>query len=119
MKPVLMILIITGLLSVVLTVGPHAKRLAPHVGLGTLPVVELPAWHASGALAKWRTALGTLQGMPYQKDAANATFTYDGHRGQIPRIDLPYGTLRWMGSSGDRAGRPLCPARRRRTTTKS
>jgi len=28
-----------------------------------------------------------------------------GKRGQIPRFDLPYGTLRWQGTSGDRAVR--------------
>ena len=27
-------------------------------------------------------------------------------RGQLPRIDLPYGSLRWPGTSGDRAVRP-------------
>jgi hypothetical protein len=31
--------------------------------------------------------------------------TYDGSRGEIARADLPYGTLRWQGSSGDRAVR--------------
>jgi hypothetical protein len=42
--------------------------------------------------------------MSYPKDLA-ATFSYDGMRAQIVRIDLPYGTLRWMGTSGDRGVR--------------
>jgi hypothetical protein len=33
--------------------------------------------------------------------------TYDGSRGEIARADLPYGTLRWQGSSGDRAVRAM------------
>ena len=27
-------------------------------------------------------------------------------RSQLPRIDLPYGTPRWLGTSGDRGVRP-------------
>ena len=96
-----------GNTSMVLTVGPHAKRLAPHVGVGGLPVVELPAWKESRSLEQWQNALQTLQGIPYQKDLPTPTFAYDGHRGQIPRVDLPYGTLRWMGSSGDRGVRAV------------
>ena len=34
------------------------------------------------------------------------SFDYQGEREQIPRLDLPFGTLRWQGSSGDRAQRP-------------
>jgi hypothetical protein len=62
----------------------------------------MKAWGASGALADWRRALDDLKSLTYPKDKT-ATFTYDGGRVQIPRIDLPYGTLRWQASSGDRA----------------
>jgi hypothetical protein len=36
------------------------------------------------------------------EDADLPTFTYSGEREQIPRVDLPFGTLRWQGSSGNR-----------------
>lgn len=94
-----------GQTTVALTIGPHAKRLAAHVLPPTLPLVELLPWKVSGALANWQNALQQLKTMSYAKDLTAPTFSYDGKRGQIPRIDLPYGTLRWMGSSGDRAVR--------------
>jgi hypothetical protein len=93
-----------GHTTLALTIGPRAKRLAPHVLPTTVPVVELMAWKTPGALANWKSALQQLQGMSYAKDLP-ATFSYNGERAQIARIDLPYGTLRWMGSSGDRAVR--------------
>jgi uracil-DNA glycosylase len=93
-----------GQTTLALTIGPHAKRLAAHVLPTTVPVVELLAWKTPGALANWKNALQQLQTKTYAKDAP-ATFSYDGERAQIPRIDLPYGTLRWMGSSGDRGVR--------------
>ena len=87
-----------------LTIGPHAKRLAAHVLPSTVPLVELMAWNSSGALANWKSALQQIQTMSYTKDLP-ASFSYNGERTQIARIDLPYGTLRWMGSSGDRGVR--------------
>jgi uracil-DNA glycosylase len=89
--------------AVALTMGPHANRLADAVLPGTLRRVRMKAWGQGGALADWQTALGTLKTVAYAKDVASPSFQYDGSRGQIPRIDLPYGTLRWQGSSGDRA----------------
>jgi hypothetical protein len=91
-------------MTLALTIGPHAKRLAAHVLPTTVPVVELLPWKTPGALASWKNALQQLQTKSYAKDVP-ATFSYDGERAQIPRIDLPYGTLRWMGSSGDRGVR--------------
>jgi uracil-DNA glycosylase len=88
--------------DVVLAIGPHASRIAAGVAPAGTPTVVAKAWGASGALADWRRALGELAGLNYPKDRTG-TFTWDGGRRQIPRADLPFGTLRWQGTSGDRA----------------
>lgn len=90
-----------GQTAVVIVVGSHARRLADAVLPGSLPRVHLKAWRESGALANWKSGLDALRGMTYPKDGP-ASFQFDGSRGQIPRFDLPYGTLRWQGTSGDR-----------------
>jgi hypothetical protein len=46
-------------------------------------------------------------GRQYPRDVANPSFQLPTGRGQLPRADLPYGTLRWVGTSGDRAVRPI------------
>jgi hypothetical protein len=89
-----------------LAVGPGAQRLAPSVapvGLGVLPMA---AAGASGAAANWQQVLSGLAGRAYHKDIPSPSFTLGGGRGQLPRIDLPYGALRWLGTSGDRGVRP-------------
>jgi hypothetical protein len=91
--------------SLVLSVGPHARRLRAHVLPAGLVNVDMKAWHESSALDDWKRALNDLKDLTYTKDLSSPSFDYDGQRGQIPRIDLPYGTLRWQGSSGDRAVR--------------
>jgi hypothetical protein len=91
--------------SLALVVGPHARRLRSHVLPAAMAHVEMKAWRESNALDDWKTALNDVRNLPYQKDVASPTYEYNGQRGQIPRIDLPYGTLRWEGSSGDRAVR--------------
>jgi uracil-DNA glycosylase len=93
-------------LKAVLAVGRFAARLAPHVVPSELPVIALKAWNDSGWLASWQAALDQLSGMAYTKDMASTTFHADGGRGQIPPLDLPYGTPRWVGTSGDRGDRP-------------
>jgi len=92
--------------KVLIAMGPMARRLAPHANPTGLPVVELEAWNQPGAAANWRAAIDTLETMQFGKDLANPTFAWDGTRSQIPRRDLPYGTLRWEGSSGDRVRKP-------------
>jgi uracil-DNA glycosylase len=89
--------------SVVVAVGRTARRLAAQLGLGGRPVIEMAARGDAGWKQSWQAALATLAGQPYPRDLAQPSFAYDGEREQIPRIDLPYGTLRWQGSSGDRA----------------
>jgi hypothetical protein len=86
--------------------GPTARRLAPNVVPAGLDVIELAAHGEGGFQASWQAALTQLAGRAYTKDLANPTFTAPTSRSQIPRIDLPYGSLRWSGTSGDRGVRP-------------
>lgn len=78
----------------------------PKVAPAGLDVLGLGAWGASGWAASWQAALDQLATRGYPKDVANPSFQLPSGRGQLPRLDLPYGTLRWVGSSGDRAVRP-------------
>ena len=93
--------------GVVLALGPGAQRLAPRVVPAGVEVIELAAAGSSGAAASWQAALDQLASRTYPKDLANPSFQLGSGRGQLPRADLPYGTLRWVGSSGDRAVRPV------------
>jgi uracil-DNA glycosylase len=96
----------TGL-AAVLALGRAAARLAPAVVPAGLPVIPLRAWGSSGWTASWQAALDHLATMTYTKDLSSASFHADGRRGQILRSDLPYGTPRWVGTSGDRGDRPI------------
>jgi hypothetical protein len=69
-------------------------------------VIELAAAGETGANASWQAALTKLAARSYTKDLNNPTFDVPSTRSQLPRIDLPYGTLLWVGTSGDRAVRP-------------
>jgi uracil-DNA glycosylase len=93
--------------TALLAVGPGARRLAPAVVPAGLDVILLAAPEEPGFLASWQAALTQLAGRAYPRDLAKPTFTAPAARGQLPRIDLPYGTLRWSGTSGDRAVRPV------------
>jgi uracil-DNA glycosylase len=92
--------------TALLALGPGAQRLAPQVAPAGLEVIGLAAHGASGAAASWQAALDRLATRTYPRDVANPTFQLPTGRGQLPRADLPYGTLRWVGTSGDRAVRP-------------
>jgi hypothetical protein len=89
-------------LGAVVTVGPNAARLATKVVPAGTAVVGMKAWNTSGWLADWNTALAKLNALSFPRDRATAA-TCTGSRGEIPSIDLPYGTLRWEGTSGSRA----------------
>lgn len=91
--------------SLLLAVGPRAADLLPHVNGQNLANLSMRAYRRSGWLNSWRGALGQIASLSYAKDIAAPSFDYNGERGQIPRRDLPYGSLRWNGSSGDRAVR--------------
>jgi hypothetical protein len=71
-----------------------------------LDVIGLAAHGTTGAAASWQAALDQLATRTYPKDLDNPSFQLPTGRGQLPRTDLPYGTLRWVGTSGDRAVRP-------------
>ncbi|HET7517100.1 MAG TPA: hypothetical protein VFN05_05265 [Actinomycetes bacterium] len=92
--------------SLLLALGPGAQRLAPRVVPPGMEVLELAAASGPGATASWQAALDQLATRPYPKDLTSPTFQLGPGRGQLPRADLPYGTLRWVGTSGDRAVRP-------------
>ena len=85
-----------------LATGPWSRRLAAAVGPAGLQRLEMKSVLESGWQADWQQALQTLSTLTYPRDQS-ASFSYDGSRGQIARIDLPYGTLRWQATSGDRA----------------
>jgi uracil-DNA glycosylase len=91
---------------VLLALGPGAQRLAPRVVPAGVDVLPLARAGSSGAAASWQAALDQLATRGYPTDLPNPTFQLPSGRGQLPRIDLPYGTLRWVGTSGDRAVRP-------------
>jgi hypothetical protein len=88
--------------QVVLLVGPLAKRLQAHITPAGTPVVTMKSRLQTGVDASWQAALTQLQGLTYRRDITTPTFSYSGEREQIPRQDLPFGTLRWQGSSGNR-----------------
>jgi uracil-DNA glycosylase len=90
--------------AVVLAVGSNAQRLVAALPVAG-PVVEMAAYRRQGWAGSWQQALTRLSSLPYSKDVSNPSFSYDGEREQIARIDLPFGTLRWQASSGDRAQR--------------
>jgi uracil-DNA glycosylase len=92
--------------TALLALGPGAQRLAPQVAPAGLDVIGLAAHGTAGAAASWQAALDQLATRDYPKDLANPSFQLPEGRGQLPRADLPYGTLRWVGTSGDRAVRP-------------
>jgi uracil-DNA glycosylase len=93
--------------TLMLALGPGAQRLASQVVPSGMDVLELAAADSSGAAASWQTALDQLATRSYPKDLTNPSFQLGSGRGQLPRADLPYGTLRWVGTSGDRAVRPI------------
>jgi hypothetical protein len=71
-----------------------------------LDVIDLAAYGEPNFQASWQAALTELAGRAYTRDLANPTYTAPSSPSQLPRIDLPYGTARWAGTSGDRAVRP-------------
>jgi uracil-DNA glycosylase len=92
--------------EILLAVGPGAQRLAPTVAPAGMEVLQMAAAGSSGSAGSWQAALDQLATRTYPRDLSNPSFQLPSGRGQLPRADLPYGTLRWVGTSGDRAVRP-------------
>ncbi|MDP9464062.1 MAG: hypothetical protein M3P52_05515, partial [Actinomycetota bacterium] len=88
--------------QVLVFVGPLAQRLQNHITPTGTAVVTMKSRLQSGVDASWQAALTQLQALTYRRDITSPTFVYAGGREQIPRRDLPFGTLRWQGSSGNR-----------------
>lgn len=95
-----------GGMAALLAMGSGARRLAPNVVPTGLPVIELAAHKETGWAASWQAALSNLAARTYMKDLSSPTFAMPATRSQLPRVDLPYGTPRWIGTSGDRGVRP-------------
>ncbi|MHC4168337.1 MAG: hypothetical protein ACYSWQ_15395 [Planctomycetota bacterium] len=89
----------------ILTVGSVSGFLIDQLDTGNLDIIKLKAWTQSEAKQDWQQALATIKNKKYAKDIKNPSFAYGGERLQIPGYDLPYGTLKWQASSGDRARR--------------
>ncbi len=88
--------------AAVVAIGPNAARIAAGVSPAGTTVVTMPEWANTPARkAQWNTALNQLTTVNYTRDKPTAL--WDQLPGQIPRIDLPYGTLRWQGTGGNRA----------------
>jgi uracil-DNA glycosylase len=89
----------------ILTLGSVSGQLIDNLDTNNIDLIKLKAWNQPGAKSDWQNALGMIQAKNYPKDIISPGFTYNGERLQIPGYDLPYGTLKWQGSSGDRARR--------------
>ena len=91
----------------VLAMGAGARRLTPAVVPAGTEIIEVEAHGEAGFAASWQAALTTLARRDYVRDLSRPSFTLPAGRGQLPRVDLPYGTPRWVGTSGDRGVRPV------------
>jgi uracil-DNA glycosylase len=91
--------------AAVVTVGPHAERIAGRFVLDGRPVVALPGWSAPGALEAWVAGHARLRSLGIPGDRPPTDGAWAGERAQIPRADLPFGLPRWQGTSGDRVVR--------------
>lgn len=102
--------------QLVLTFGPHADEawgLANEELETRVPVYNLKAADEKGAADSWNGALESLSRKSYEKDdKAQPSFRYDSRtfkdtRLEVNRYDLPFGTIRWKGTSGSLASRAL------------
>ncbi|MCK4749165.1 MAG: hypothetical protein KAT15_19060, partial [Bacteroidales bacterium] len=89
--------------KLILSLGSVSGMLIDLLNAQSIDVIKLKVWTEPGAKQDWQNGLVTIQNKNYPKDIPNPSFTYDGEQLQIPRVDLPYGILKWQGSSGDRA----------------
>ena len=86
--------------KVIVTLGRHAERVAADEAPAGVPVVKLAPFQSNPA-SVWQPALNVLNGLSFPRDVPAGPYT--GGREPIPRGDLPFGTLRWQATTGDRA----------------
>jgi uracil-DNA glycosylase len=89
----------------IITLGAVSGLLVDKLQTGRTSITRLKAWKEPGAKQNWKNALLIFKSKNYQKDLPNPTYAFNGEPLQIPRYDLPYGMLKWQGTSGDRARR--------------
>lgn len=89
--------------GVIVTLGQHAKRVAAAEAPAGTPVVNLNDFDGNDPAAAWGPGLAALSALDFPRDAPKSP--YLGGREPIPRGDLPFGTLRWQATTGDRAQR--------------
>ncbi len=87
---------------VIVAMGAHAQRVAAAEAPAGTQVINMADFNAANPGGAWAGAMTALGNATYAKDGP-AGFNYAGDREQIPRYDLPFGMLRWQGTSGDRA----------------
>jgi len=89
--------------GVIVTLGSHAERVAADEAPSGTPVVHLAAFDKTDPAKAWKPGLDALSALTFPRDVAKGA--YLGGREPIPRGDLPFGTLRWQATTGDRAQR--------------
>ena len=91
--------------KVILTFGHVSQYLMDRLSYNPPSEFNLKNWGESGAQANWNEALDSIKDLAYKRDIKNPSYHFDGTRTMIPSFDLPYGTLKWQGSGGDRGRR--------------
>jgi len=89
--------------AVIILLGRVSQSLWDQIGVNhpTLPIIRLDNWSDGNEAVNWQAGLNTLRDLTYPKNTP-ATFQIPSERSAIPRQDLPFGTLCWQGTSGDR-----------------
>jgi len=87
--------------AVIVTLGQHAERVAAAEAPAGIPVVQLAPFNQSDPATAWEPALTALAALDFPRDVPKSP--YLGGREPIPRGDLPFGTLRWQATTGNRA----------------
>ena len=63
--------------------------------------MNLAPFQAANPATGWQPALHALNAITFPRDVSASPYT--GGREPIPRADLPFGTLRWQATTGNRA----------------
>jgi uracil-DNA glycosylase len=89
--------------GVIVTLGQHAERVATAEAPPGTPVVHLAVFDKAHPSEGWQPGLDALAAHAFPRDVSPGPCL--GGREPIPRGDLPFGTLRWQATTGDRAQR--------------